>query len=177
MMYTSGLVPAKCFHSYQFVPGPGDPNLTLGKKISLLYKMRLLYSGGYLPHEMFERNPRSIWAKMDNMPSGKEPQKRPTPSMSLSFFCRFPDLSVVWTHEAQSTKRARHGAASWSCPCATHLLPYIPKCVSTHRSAPREALPQPTPSTSDYRHFEGKPVSTIETCLSLFVLAMTDITD
>lgn len=36
------------------------PNLTLGKKISLLYKMRLLYSGGYLPHEMFERNPRRL---------------------------------------------------------------------------------------------------------------------
>ena len=77
------------------------------------------------------------WAKMDNMPREMKEslQKRPTPSMSFSFFCMaFGLCSVVWTHEAQGTKRARQGAASLSCPCASRLLPYTPKGGSSpHR--------------------------------------------
>ena len=117
------------------------------------------------------------WAKMDNVPSEMKEnlQKRPTPSMSLSFFCMaFGLCSVVWTHEAQGTKRARQGVASLSCPVHPGFFHTLQRAVLPHTES---ELPRESPSPSPLLHgpmtidiLRGKPVSTVETCLSLLVL-------
>ena len=106
------------------------------------------------------------WAKMDNMSSEMKEslQKRPTPSMSLSFFCMaFGLCSVVWTHEAQGTKRARQGVASLSCPVHPGFFHTLQRAVLPHTES---ELPRESPSPSPLLH---GPV-TVETCLSLLVL-------
>ena len=117
------------------------------------------------------------WAKMDSMPCEMKEnlQKWPTRSLSSSFLgMAFGLCSVVCTHEAQGRKRARRGAASRSCPCASRLLPHTPQGGScTHRKWAHSGAPSPSPPphgslTVDI--LRGKPASTMETWLSLLVL-------